>query len=251
MVIGHYALAFGAKRLAPSVSLGTLFLAAVLADLLWPLLVLVGAESFQIRIDATKVVPIEFIRFPYSHSLIAIAFAAVVFCAIRAIIRRTPGQVLLVLGALVVSHWVLDVVAHAPDVPVAPTSDGGVGAGLWNSLPGTLLVEGLMLAAGAAVYAMSTTSLNRSGMVGFWALVAALAAAFLVVVFGPVPQSHEVVLWAAGSLWVFVVWGYWVDRNRSVALRRDTRSGPARARSSASSHVRRTRPAARAGSHRG
>ena len=36
MFLGHYALALGAKRLAPSVSLGTLFLACQFADLLWP-----------------------------------------------------------------------------------------------------------------------------------------------------------------------------------------------------------------------
>ena len=36
--------AFGAKKAAPAVSLGTLFAAAQFADLLWPTLVLVGVE---------------------------------------------------------------------------------------------------------------------------------------------------------------------------------------------------------------
>jgi hypothetical protein len=34
--IGHFGLAFGAKRLAPRLSLGVLFAAAQALDLLWP-----------------------------------------------------------------------------------------------------------------------------------------------------------------------------------------------------------------------
>ena len=50
MFLGHFALAFGAKRLAPSVSLGTLFLACQFADLLWPALVLLGYERVEVVI---------------------------------------------------------------------------------------------------------------------------------------------------------------------------------------------------------
>ena len=42
MFIGHFALAFGAKQFAPKVSLGILFLACQLADIIWPNLVLLG-----------------------------------------------------------------------------------------------------------------------------------------------------------------------------------------------------------------
>jgi len=48
--IGHFAVAFAAKRAVPEVSLGTLFLAAQLADLVWPTLVLLGFEQFAIRL---------------------------------------------------------------------------------------------------------------------------------------------------------------------------------------------------------
>lgn len=44
MFLGHFAVAFAAKRVAPAVSLGTLFLAAQLADLIWPNLFLLGVE---------------------------------------------------------------------------------------------------------------------------------------------------------------------------------------------------------------
>ncbi len=35
MFIGHFALGFGAKRVAPDVSLGTFFLATQFADVIW------------------------------------------------------------------------------------------------------------------------------------------------------------------------------------------------------------------------
>lgn len=44
MFLGHCAVCFGAKRLAPKVSLGTLFLAAQFIDLLWPTLLLIRVE---------------------------------------------------------------------------------------------------------------------------------------------------------------------------------------------------------------
>ena len=59
MFIGHFAVAFAAKRTAPELSLGTLFLAAQLADLVWPTLVLLGVEAFEIKPGATAVTPLE------------------------------------------------------------------------------------------------------------------------------------------------------------------------------------------------
>src|SRR5436305_13790166 len=47
--IGHFALGFAARRWTPRVSLGALFGAAQLADMLWPVLVGLGIE--QVRID--------------------------------------------------------------------------------------------------------------------------------------------------------------------------------------------------------
>ena len=40
------------------------------------------------------------------------------------------------------SHWVLDFVTHAPDMPLWPGPSPRLGLGLWNSIPGTSIVEG-------------------------------------------------------------------------------------------------------------
>ena len=59
MFIGHYGLALATKRAAPRVSLGALIAAAQLADLIWPMLLLVG---LGIRGAARGAVPGERIR---------------------------------------------------------------------------------------------------------------------------------------------------------------------------------------------
>lgn len=72
MFIGHFAVGFGAKSVAPRVSLGTLFLAAQFIDLLWPTLLLLGVEHVRIVPGATVVTPLVFDHYPVSHSLIAV-----------------------------------------------------------------------------------------------------------------------------------------------------------------------------------
>ena len=76
MFIGHFGLAFGAKKAAPAVSLGALFLACQFADLLWPTLVLLGFERVEIEPGATAFTPLDFVSYPYSHSLVALCCGA-------------------------------------------------------------------------------------------------------------------------------------------------------------------------------
>src|SRR5260221_9673329 len=88
MFIGHFAVGFGAKKAAPAVSLGTLFAACQLADLLWPTLVLTGIERVELQPGATAVTPLNFISYPYSHSLVALGGGAALFGAGYVIVRR-------------------------------------------------------------------------------------------------------------------------------------------------------------------
>ena len=49
MFASHFAVGFAAKRWAPRVSLGTLFLGAQFIDLLWPTFLLLGIEDVRIE----------------------------------------------------------------------------------------------------------------------------------------------------------------------------------------------------------
>ena len=212
MFIGHFAVAFGAKRVAPMASLGTLFLAAQLADLLWPSLVIAGLEHFEVRPGATAVTPLEFISYPYSHSLLALTLWAALIAALYLTLRHNA------LGAatiamVVLSHWLLDAATHKADMPVS-FGETRVGLGLWHSLPGTVAVEGVMFLVGVALYVRMTKPRDRVGIVAFWSLVAFLVVIYVGSVFGPPPASVPAVAWSAQAIWLLVAWAYWVDRHR-------------------------------------
>ncbi len=217
MFIGHFGLGFGAKRVAPTVSLGTLFLAAQLADLLWPTLVLLGVERVEVQPGATRVTPLRFMSYPYSHSLLALCLWAALAGGLYWLLRRGRIGALTVAG-LVVSHWVLDFVSHGPDMPL--TFGGGVkvGLGLWGSLPATVVVEGSLFAAGVALYARATAPRDRVGTWGLWGLVGFLALVYAANLLGPPPPSAAAVAWSAEAMWLLVAWGYWVDRHRASRL---------------------------------
>lgn len=133
MFLGHFGVALAAKKAARKASLGTLVLAAQLADLLWPIFLLFGWEQVRIAPGNTRVTPLEFTSYPYSHSLVAQLLWGLAIGIVYFAFRRDARSAL-VLAVIVPSHWVLDYVAHRPDMPILP--DGArYGLGMWNSLP--------------------------------------------------------------------------------------------------------------------
>src|SRR6266545_7880417 len=161
MFIGHNAVAFAAKRTAPRTSLGTLTAAAVVLDLIWPVLVIAGIERFEIRAGVTAFSPFDFTYYPWSHSLLMSVVWSVVFGAIYFAITRY-GRGAVIVGVAVFSHWVLDFITHRPDMPLYP---GGpkVGLGLWNSVGGTVIVESAIYIGGVWIYLRSTRARDRLG----------------------------------------------------------------------------------------
>ena len=214
MFIGHFAVAFAAKKIAPTVSLGTLFLAAQLADLVWPVLVLLGIEKVEVRPGATAFTPLDFVHYPYSHGLLALLAWSIAYAAAYAFARRARMGVALTLAALVLSHWLLDFVTHAPDMPLAFGDSPRVGLGLWNSVGGTIAVEGLLFIAGLTLYVKTTQPIDKIGQRALWSLVAFLIVVYFAAIFGPPAPSAAAVAWTALSMCLLVAWGYWIDAHR-------------------------------------
>lgn len=217
MFIGHFALGFAAKKWAPTISLGTAFVAVQFADLAWPLLVLAGIERFEVAPGDTAFTPLHFTHYPYSHSLVALALSGLAFGGAYALVRHAAAKTILLLAALVLSHWLLDFLTHAPDMPLSVGGGTKVGLGLWNSVPGTLLVEVSLFVAGVVLYARSTVAIDRTGRYAFYGLVAFLALVYAANVLGPPPPSTEAVTYSALAMWLLVAWGYWIDRHRRSA----------------------------------
>jgi len=219
MFLGHFALGFGAKRLNPALSLGTLFLTCQLADLIWPTLVLLGVERVVIDPGNTAFTPLNFVFYPYSHSLMALVLWGVLFSGAYLIAYNATRWTGLLLAALVVSHWVLDFVSHRPDMPLRIDDREKVGLGLWNSVPATVTVEALMFAVGLYLYVRTTAARDRIGSIGLWGLVIFFVVINIANILGPPPPSSTAVAWAAELLWLVVALAYWVDRHRYTLVR--------------------------------
>src|SRR5688572_12493051 len=122
MLLGHYGVAFAAKSAAPRASLGTLNLAAQFLDELWPIFVLLGLEQVRVSPGLMAANPLDFVHYPITHSLVgAIGWSVLLGLIYHAMRRNRRGAV--VVGLLVLSHWLLDLPMHRPDLPLWPGSD--------------------------------------------------------------------------------------------------------------------------------
>ena len=213
MLLGHYAVAFAAKRYAPRTSLGTLILAAQLLDLIWPLFVLAGWERVRIVPGLMAASSYDFEHYPISHSLLsALAWGALVGGAYL-VFRRYPRGAAAIAVAIV-SHWVLDVPMHRADLPLWPGGEIKIGFGLWNSVAATLFVELVLLGVGLVIYTRVTQPREHTGTRALVAMAAVLVLLLFFGVFGSPPEDEQTLALSCLTLWLFVAWGHWVDRHR-------------------------------------
>jgi len=218
MFVGHLAAGLGAKKLEPDMPLWAGIGAAFGVDLIWPVFLLAGLEVVEVDPGATAFTPLDFVSYPWTHSLVLVGVWAILVGVVAYRVSKS-GRVAALLGALVVSHWVLDAITHRPDLPLWP---GGpvVGLGLWDSIPGTLILEGSLLLAGVWLYTAVTRAVTTAGT---WALVGLLAMTTLIWVsqpWAPPAPSATAVAGTALTLWIFLPWARWIENGR--VLQKDT-----------------------------
>lgn len=214
MFLGHFAVALAARQAAPKTSLGMLVVAGQFIDLLWPVLLLLGVERVAIDPGNTRMTPLDFEHYPISHSLLAVLGWGALLGAAWLLLRRDRRGAL-VIALLVVSHWLLDFLTHAPDLPLAPGS-ARVGLGLWNYPAATLLVEVGLFALGVWRYARTTRAADRTGRWAFWSFTAFLAVVYFANLTAPPPPSVTAIAWAGLALWLLPLWAWWFDRHRTL-----------------------------------
>lgn len=210
MFLGHYGLAFAAKRASPGTSLGTLTFAAQWLDELWPILLLLGVERVRIAPGIMARSDLDFVSYPISHSLVTAVGWSIVIGLVYFVARRRARGAWIV-GALVASHWLLDLIVHGPDLPLYP-SGPRIGLGGWNSAPLTLAFEALFYGGGLIVYLRTTSAKDAIGRWGLWSLVVVQVALYMVG--GNPPPSVSTLAWSALVLWLFIPWAAWIDRHR-------------------------------------
>ena len=216
MFLGHNAIGFAAKKAAPRAGLGVLMAAAMLADLIWPILLLLSVEHVRIHRGDTAFTSLQFTDYPWAHSL-AMSLALSVVAAVVYWIMTRYGRGALVVALCVFSHWVLDWITHRPDLPLYPNGPK-VGLGLWNHPMATIGVEAAMFAVGILIYRDTTKPRDRIGSIGMWAFIIFLAAIYIVNASGAPPPNERALAWGALSAWLLPLWAWWFDRHRSCEL---------------------------------
>jgi hypothetical protein len=210
MFVGHLAVALGAKRAVPTVNVWWLIAGVTALDLVWPLFVLAGVERVRIAPGATAFTPFVFESYPWSHSLVMSVVWGLVLAGV-ARWRRVPSPACALLVALVVSHWVLDFISHAPDMPLWPGPSPRLGLGLWNSIPATFVVEGAMWMTGIALFLGASPLRTMKSRVAFWSLVAITTLMWAGGPWGPVPPSVRALGLFGLIGWAMIPWAAAAD----------------------------------------
>jgi hypothetical protein len=146
------------------VNLGAFVFAALLLDAVLWLFVLLGWEAVTIPADFTTTHQPQFV-FPYSHGLLAgvawslLAGMAAHVCCPRLAQARARAAALV--AAAVFSHWLLDAIVHAPEMPVMGNDSAKVGLALWHAMPVALALEAAIALAGLYAF-LSGSTLSRS-----------------------------------------------------------------------------------------
>ncbi|MDR0792257.1 MAG: hypothetical protein LBE82_03030 [Chitinophagaceae bacterium] len=208
MFIGHYALGLASKGGNKAPSLAVMFIAVQLLDLLWPLFVLLGIETVQIEPGNTKLTPLAFTFYPYSHSLLMSVVWGLLFGWIYFFITKNRQGSVWVFG-LVVSHWILDLITHIPDLPLSPFGNLKLGLGLWNYPVVESIIEIGFFVVGTMLYFKFAKPQRK---IAFWILIVFFLLIHLMNILGPPPPTVNAVAWSGNLMWLFVLWAWWIEK---------------------------------------
>ncbi len=211
MFIGHFAPAMVAATHRQAPSLPVLFIGAQLVDWAFFGLLLTGVERMRFSPGISAMNPMDLYHMPYTHSLIGSAvFGAVFATLIWFATRNRTGA--LIGFAVVLSHWLLDLLVHVPDLTISG-SPPKLGLGLWNHPAIEMPLEIGTTMGALWLYARATGGLRLS--------IAVLAGILLILQginwFGPVASEVDAnttwLAWFAYGLATLAAW--WAARPSS------------------------------------
>ena len=220
MFIGHYAAAFAARAVKPAVPLWLLFVAVQLVDFAWAAFIIAGVEHVRIEPGLMAASNLDLYHMPWTHSLVAAIVWSIAAGAVYMVIRRGGSALMagIIVAAAVFSHWLADLIVHAPDLAIYP---GGpkVGFSLWNSLLWSQVLEVGLLLVGFAIYMAKTTAGTAVGRFGPWALIVFMLAvqAYSHMPIETAPPIQQFAITALVGYSVLSLLAWLVDRKRAAA----------------------------------
>lgn len=216
MFVGHYGPSLAAKAAKNSIPLWILFIAAQLLDVFWSVFVLLGIEKVHIAPGITATNPLDLYYMPYTHSLLGAMLWSIAAGVAYYVFRRAEGwSAGAIVGAAVLSHWVLDWLVHRPDLPLYDNSFK-VGLGLWNYPAFAFMLEIAVLFGGMSLYMKTTKAVARSGRFGIVIFGFVMLAVQAYVFFGPPPTSDKAAATTAlVSYLAFAGIAYWLEGKRA------------------------------------
>jgi hypothetical protein len=216
MFAGHVGAALSIGRVERRVNVGAFIVAAVLLDFVLWVFVLLGWESVTIPANFADTHQPEFV-FPYSHGLLAsIGWSALVGVATFVWyphLKQAKLRAGALVAAAVFSHWLLDALVHAPELPIAGANSAKVGLGRWHTMPVALAIEAFITVAGLHFF-VSGATLSRAKKLGL-SVLSLLILAFTVVgmtIAPPPPSAAAMAASSLGTLIVVCVLACWLGR---------------------------------------
>jgi len=217
MFVGHYAASLALKKFETRASLGVLFLAVQLVDILFFPFVLLGIERVNIIENYTQSTHFQLEYMPYTHSLVgALLWALAAYALFRWIIVKKQG-IALVIAIAVFSHWVFDLIVHTPDLPMWSDASPKLGFGLWNNAIATYTLEAVLLIGATWLYLKSTSATTKGGKYGMGIFVVFLLLMNIMNIFGPLQGDSQLVMAfsALAAYFLFAAIAFWLDKKRN------------------------------------
>jgi hypothetical protein len=163
VIAGHFGFAALVKAKERQTPLWALMLATQWLDVVFVPLFILGVERIE-PVPGAEGYGAGVIYADYTHSLLGAAILAAVFGV--ACGRRFGRRSGIVLGAVALSHWVLDLIVHRADLPLLPGNAGGLprfGFGLWRIPVTAALVELALVLVGSWAYFRAASQVAREG----------------------------------------------------------------------------------------
>ena len=193
-------------------------MATQLQDYLWTTLNLFGIEHTEIIPGVTQGSPLEFVYYPFSHSLLStLLLAGIVYAVVRYVLRR-PGAV--IYAGATLSHWVVDFIVHRPDLPLAGNETAKVGLGAWNYPVISILIESLIAVGGLFLYLRATRGKGFAGRFGMAILIMVVLLFTIMGMLSASPPPTVEIMAMTGLIMYLVIagLGQWLDKKRVTAI---------------------------------